>query len=115
MRLYMERQVQVPMMERTTSEIAAGLRETSLSRPIAGQYISLLDVSDLVKFSKFSPDVANAYGALQSARQIVLSTKPGDPVEAAGGNGTGPETPVNPTTGSNISKNGTYKQMEVGA
>ena len=115
LRLYMERKVEVPMMERTTAEIEAGLRESSLPRPIAGQTISLLDVSDLVKFSKFKPDEANAYGALQSARHIVLSTKPSEEVDPAAGGSSGMTTTVNDTNGAKLSKNGTYQQMEVGA
>jgi len=115
LRFYMERRVEVPMLERTTAEIEAGLRDSSLPRPITGQYISLLDVSDLVKFSKFKPDAANAYGALQSARQIVSSTKPSEEVDRAAGGSSGMTATVNDTDGAKLSKNGNYKQMEVGA
>jgi len=115
MRLYMERWLQEPMIERTTAEIEAGLREASLPRPIAGQFISLLDVSDLVKFSKFRPDVPNAYGALQSARQIVLSTRPVEGLDPAAGGSSGSTPASTPTTGAKLSQNGTYRKMEVGA
>ena len=115
LRLYMERWVEVPMLERTTAEIEAGLRESSLPPTISGQYVSLLDVSDLVKFSRFKPDAANAYGVLQSARQIVLSTKPAEEVDPTAGGSSGMTTTINQTTGAKLSKNGTYKQMEVGA
>ncbi|MGD2078497.1 MAG: hypothetical protein PVH18_08945, partial [Chloroflexota bacterium] len=116
LRLYMEKRIDVPMMERTTAEIEAGLRETSLSRAVSGQYISLLDVSDLVKFSEFEPDVGNAYGLLASARQIVLSTRPADEVKIGDDNvSSGPTPTARQDSDTKLSQNGTYKQMEVGA
>ena len=52
------------MLERTTAEVETGLRNSALPPEIAGQTISLLDVSDLVKFSKFRPDVASAIASV---------------------------------------------------
>jgi hypothetical protein len=115
LRVYMENRVNVPMIERTTAEIAAELQAASLPRPIAGQYVSLLEASDLVKFAKFRPDAANAYDALQSARQIVLSSRPVNITDQATGGDSGSMRPANPSAGAGISKNGTYQQMEVGA
>lgn len=116
LRQYMEKRVDVPMMERTTAEIEAGLRQTSLSRAVSGQYISLLDVSDLVKFSEFEPDVGNAYGLLESARQIVLNTKPVNKVDPGpDDSSSGPTPTARQDSDIKLSQNGTYKQMEVGA
>jgi hypothetical protein len=113
LRLYMERSVEVPMLERTTAEIEAGLRETSLPQPVASQYVSLLDVSDLVKFSKFKPDASSAYGLLESARQIVLNTKPVDELDLDSGGSSGQNMTPDPAAGPNLSKNRNYQQLEV--
>ena len=113
LRIYMEKRVNVPMMERTTAEIQYGLKQTDLEPSVTGHFLSVLDVSDLVKFSKFSPEEASAYGILTSARQIVQATilvveeedesNPTHP--AATGLPSGPE----------ISVNGKYQQTEVSA
>jgi hypothetical protein len=111
LRIYMEKRVNVPMMERTTAEIQGGLKQTDLEPSVAGHFLSVLDVSDLVKFSKFSPEEASAYGIVTSARQIVQATIPvveedTDPTHpAAIGLPSGPE----------ISVNGKYRQTEVSA
>lgn len=76
MRIYMERRFDVPMMEKTTAEIQASLKEIDLHSAVAGQYMSLLDISDLVKFSKYTPEVASAHSLLTSARRIVQATLP---------------------------------------
>lgn len=115
MRKYMEQTIRVPMLERTTAEIGANLRETSLPRPVARQYLSLLDESDLVKFSKFSPQAADAYGALELARQLVLATKRDDVSDASSGGGRGQVAAVEQVVGAALSSNGTYQQTEVGA
>ncbi|UCG22880.1 MAG: hypothetical protein JSW55_11955 [Chloroflexota bacterium] len=111
LRLYMERRFGVPMLERTTAEIDAELRETSLPQPMASQYVSLLDVSDLVKFSKFRPDASSAYDLLESARQIVIITKPAGELDAASGDSSEPGA----ASGPNLSNNGNYQQSEVRA
>jgi hypothetical protein len=110
LRIYMEKRVTVPMMERTTAEIQEGLKQANLEPSIAGHLLSILDVSDLVKFSKFSPEAASAYGMVTSARQIVQATIPvveeedtDPPHPAAIGLPSGPE----------ISVNGKNRQTEV--
>ncbi len=115
MRRYMEQATGVPMLERTTAEIGAGLQRTSLRRAIARQYLSLLEESDLVKFSKFNPRVADAYGVLQSARQLVLATQPAGETDASSGAGHGQIAMVGQATGATLSSNGNYQQTEVGA
>ncbi len=127
LRIYMEKRANVPMMERTTAEIQNGLKQADLDPSIdqssvvqpsvvqpsvVGHLLSILDVSDLVKFSKYSPEVASAYGILTSARQIVQATIPvleeedsNPPNPAAVGNISNPE----------ISLNGKYRQTEVSA
>lgn len=75
-RIYMERTFQIPVMERTTSEIRSRLSGTAITPEVSRQFIFFLDESDLVKFSKFTPDAASAYQLLETGRQIVEATKP---------------------------------------
>lgn len=75
-RVYMEKTYHFPVLERTTGEIRANLKRTKLSKDIANQFIDLLDESDLVKFSKFTPDLSSAQRVLIHGREIVEITKP---------------------------------------
>ena len=75
-RVYMGKTYNFPVLERTTGEIRSSLKRTKISRDIANQFISFLDQSDLVKFSKFTPDVNSAQQLLLQGRKIVEITKP---------------------------------------
>lgn len=75
-RLYIENAYHFPVLERTTGEIKANLKRTSVSNDVADEFVSLLDESDLVKFSKFRPDVESAQKLLHNGRLIVEKTKP---------------------------------------
>lgn len=75
-RVYMEKTYHFPVIERTTGEIKANLKRTPVSNEVANEFITLLDESDLVKFSKFKPDVESAQHLLQHGRLIVERTKP---------------------------------------
>lgn len=114
MRIYMEKRFEVPMMERTTAEIQAGLKEVDIHPGIAGQYMSLLDISDLVKFSKYTPEASSAYGLLSSARQIVQGTLPIAPSEEING-GSEVEGKPDLSAGPNMSDNGGHRRKEVRA
>jgi hypothetical protein len=82
MRIYVERTLQTPVMERTTSEIRSGLRDTIIPSEVSQQLLALLDECDLVKFSEITPDAASAYQLLEIGRQIVADTKPAaDPID----------------------------------
>jgi len=76
LRVYMERIYQFPIRERTTSEIRVGLKATNIQPETGRQLLQLLDESDLVKFSKYTPNPAQAYQVLENARQIVMDTRP---------------------------------------
>lgn len=76
LRGYMEKAFHLPVMERTTSEIQANLKQINIPVDIANKFISFLQDSDLIKFSKFKPDVTSSYELLENARQIVEETKP---------------------------------------
>lgn len=75
-RLYIEKSYGFPVLERTTGEIQANLKNTAVRSDVARHFIALLDESDLVKFSKFKPDVASANRLLADARWMVEETKP---------------------------------------
>jgi hypothetical protein len=74
-RVYMERTYQIPVLERTTSEIRDSFKKTPVSGDISRRFIAFLDDCDLVKFSKFKPDKDSAYKIIADARQIVEDTK----------------------------------------
>ena len=105
------------MLERTTAEIETSLVEVDIEANIAGQFLSLLDISDLVKFSKFTPELDSAYSLLTSARQIVMASKPvervseetHDPTDVNRG------LAVDVQSGPELSNNGNYRQTEVSA
>lgn len=75
-RLYLERIYGVPVMERTTGEIARELQGTTMDRGTQRRVITFLDESDLVKFADLVPSEAEAYDLLAQARMIVEATKP---------------------------------------
>jgi hypothetical protein len=75
-RVYMERTYQIPVLERTTSEIKESFKKKQVSADISRRVVIFLDECDLVKFSKFTPDEDSAYQILADARQIVEDTKP---------------------------------------
>ena len=114
-RIYVEMAFHIPVMERTTAEIQHNIKQTTISPSIARQFLSLLDESDLVKFSKFAPDVPSARQALQLGRLIVEETIPASQPDSASGS---PGSLVNApgsTSDPTLSVNGNYRQSEVRA
>ena len=75
-RLYIEKVYQIPVLERTTGEIKASLKSSQVSHELTVMFVNFLDESDLVKFSKFTPDVDSAGQLLSSGRLIVEMTRP---------------------------------------
>ncbi len=108
-RVYMEKTYHFPVLERTTAEIKANLKRTLVSNEVANEFISILDESDLVKFSKFRPDKESAQQLLQHSRQIIELTKP--VLTETEGDDQGPidNLPSAPVFG----ENGRNKQAEV--
>lgn len=84
-RVYGERSFGIPVLERTTSEVRAGLKATDLSPALRHSLLGLLGESDLVKFARFTPDVPSANLAIARARHIVDETRPRPPVAESGG------------------------------
>ena len=74
-RIYIERTFNIPVMERTTSEIQHGLRKTDTSLKTTQVFLDFLNDSDLVKFSKFTPDLESSNLLMDQARSIIDMTK----------------------------------------
>jgi hypothetical protein len=116
-RTYMERTYNVPVLERTTAEVQASLKQATVERDVARQFISFLDESDLVKFSKFTPDIPTAYRLLASGIEIVELTKPvpalsdSDDTEIA--NRTVEETTHNVPSGPQVTARRAHQRSEV--
>lgn len=114
-RIYVERAFDIPVMERTTSEIQHSILQTPITPPTSREFLSLLDESDLVKFSKFAPDAASARQALTTGRHIVMETKPViDSDSVSGSSGTQINT-VDSVSETSVSVNGNMRQTEVRA
>ncbi len=112
LRLYIERRFNIPMMERTTAEVHDALKQVDLPVSLSGHILSILDVSDLVKFSEYLPEASSAYGIITSVRQIVQATIPAVEEEDS--------TPPNaaavvPLSSPMNSLNGKYQPTEVNA
>jgi len=75
-RTYVERRYGIPALERTTGEIRPDLARIELSSEVTAALIAFLQESDLVKFSKWTPDVESAYRLLAQGRLIVETTRP---------------------------------------
>jgi hypothetical protein len=110
-RLYLERTYEVPMMERTTGEVRAEMRRTTMDRGTQSRVITFLEESDLVKFADFVPSEADAYELITQGRMIVETTKP---VKIASDD-TGSGAPPTTVAARAFSSNGQSEKIEVGA
>lgn len=99
LRVYIEKTYQIPVLERTTGEIKGNMKRSSIPHEVAKQFVSLLDESDLVKFSKFTPEVKNAHDLLIQGREIVERTKPVDNKSGEDQEASLPHIPPNPRFG----------------
>jgi hypothetical protein len=84
--IFIERQYQVPALEQTTSELRRTLRTTSMSEPLAKDYIALFEDSDLVKFADFSPSIDVATQLIDQAQTLVKQSAAEVAAEAANQN-----------------------------
>jgi hypothetical protein len=76
MRVYVEQRYDVPVLERTTTEVWTGLERSTMAPDVARRFMRLLAESDLVKFARVIPDAPSAYRVVEQARDIVLETRP---------------------------------------
>ncbi len=83
-RTYVEGQLEVPALEMTTREVAAGLRDAALGSRITDGFHTFLARCDLVKFAKLRPRADTSRELLEAARSLVAMTS-GPGSEAEGG------------------------------
>jgi hypothetical protein len=119
-RTYMGSTYRFPVLERTTGEIHTSLRSTAVPPTVAREFLSLLDESDLVKFSKFKPSVSDADQMLALAFTIVEETKPvfieSEPPSMNGKQDLlETKTILNSSSNTGVLGNGKYRQSEVKA
>lgn len=75
MRRYLEAELQVEAMERTTDEIASALRRIDLEDGARTDLEEYLRAADMVKFARFSPEIASARRAPASGASIVRAVE----------------------------------------
>ena len=80
-RIYIERRYGVPTLERTTGEIRPDLANTDMPAEVSALLVAFLQESDLVKFSKWTPNVESAQQLLLHGRMIVEATQPEPPAQ----------------------------------
>jgi uncharacterized membrane protein (DUF2068 family) len=83
LRTYLERQFDLSVYERTTTELKAVLRQSNLEPEPARLLLDLFAESDLVKFAKFTPDLRAAHHLAGEARELVTLTRPSQESELA--------------------------------
>ncbi len=76
MRLYMERQLNMPAMESTADEVAAMAYELKISKDLKKEVADLLELSVLVKYAKQTPGQKDHEAAFQTVAGFIESTKP---------------------------------------
>lgn len=79
LRQYLERQFEIPILDRTTSEITASLRGSSITKRFHSDIRTFLEGCDLVKFAKHVPSFDDLFNQLRLARAIVEGTRPAEP------------------------------------
>jgi hypothetical protein len=80
LRVYLEKRFGVAAMDRTTAEIRADMRKSSLGSNEAKSFVDLFSESDLVKFAKYIPDSTRARDILNRARTLIEATRPEEKV-----------------------------------
>ncbi|MDM8530298.1 hypothetical protein QUF63_03940 [Anaerolineales bacterium HSG25] len=88
MREYAENRYEFPALEQTTYEFNQTIRKKSVSTEHVADFMSLLRVSDLVKFAKHHPQEDEANNLVTRARSVVAMTTPKETVKQ-------PDTPPN--------------------
>ena len=81
LRGYLEKQHDVRAFDRTTVELKASLRESTLSTEQRRRFISIFAESDWVKFARFIPEMEMARQLLTQARILVNAAKPSESIQ----------------------------------
>ena len=71
LRAYVEGRYELEVLDRTTPELLAAMREKGIERALCGRLGGLLEEADLVKFARWTPDVDSARALLDAARNWV--------------------------------------------
>jgi hypothetical protein len=79
LRRYLEGMYQLPAMDLTTTEIRWGLRHAPILPAHARQFVTLFNVSDLVKFARLIPKMEEVEQLIPQARALIDLTKPEAP------------------------------------
>jgi len=74
LRTYVEQRFEVPALEMTTREVAAGLRRARAPSGFTEGFIRFLNQCDLVKFAKVRPDADRSRAVLVLGRELVEQT-----------------------------------------
>lgn len=110
LRGYVSQRYNIDVFERTTPEVRNMIRKANIPVDAAGEFVKLLEESDMVKFTEIKPRIADAYLLLNVATQFVEYTKPADLDE---------DKPANKRRSnkrrSSFSVNGTHNKTEVTA
>jgi hypothetical protein len=84
LRAYLEGQFRLPALDRTTTEIAAALKTSSVPAAFRPDLRDALESADLAKFAKWDVPVENRLAHLERARAFVAATRPAPvPTEGA--------------------------------
>jgi hypothetical protein len=76
LRTYLEQQFSLHAFDRTTTELRMVLNQSPIAPDHTRRVINLFSESDLVKFAKLQPELAEARQLIDEARIVVTSTKP---------------------------------------
>jgi hypothetical protein len=101
LRTYIETQYRVHAFDRTTTELKASLRGSTMAPDHARGFLDLFMESDLVKFAKLTPDVEVAHQLADQARTLVDLTRPA------------PEPEETETSKENFGVGGSQRPVEV--
>ncbi|MDX1436894.1 MAG: hypothetical protein R3335_08790 [Anaerolineales bacterium] len=109
-RTYIEKVYRIPALERTTGEILTSMSGLTIDPQVSHQLVAFLSRCDLVKFSKFKPELIEAHQALTDARNLVETTWTSSAAAQMTGGEGGP-----PSSGTLVGPNGTISKMELTA
>ena len=101
LRTYIEMQYRVYAFDRTTTELKASLRGSTMAPDHARGFIDLFMEGDLVKFAKLTPDVEVAHQLADQARTLVDLIRPA------------PEPEETETSKENFGVGGSQRPVEV--
>jgi hypothetical protein len=76
LRAYVAQTRGIAATDRTTAELKTELKQSTLTTEQAQQFVEMLQASDLVKFARVTPTIADAHALINEARQFIEATKP---------------------------------------